>query len=381
MSKVKGAKPNQSFFSPKLTGKRFDNHTVPVEILDDFRALQELFTEIAKDLYFKDHPTRKRVPNGFTEGVTLSLSNISEGSTILDFLLVTTLTAHTVLGPSSNDYTYYERAKEKVEEIVKTAVLDNSNNSVKTLGNADYLKYFNRIGRNLKDDETLFFNSQNPQNGAYITRDVRQKIVKQLSEGNTYNDKFDIKALVNSIDKSNNSFTVEVGSNKLTSELGPKLFKTIITPFSNYSTKTYVRITGDGEYNNADKLIAITKISDLDVLDPLDMSIRLAELSKLKDGWYDSLGKSLSKKGLSLFEELFLEHYNNELPLPATFPTIEGNLHLEWTINGKEMSLEVHLPSINAEFQSVEIKNLDVIEQQLDLREKKGWEKLTKLLS
>lgn len=52
------------FISPRLEGHRFDDHTLPVSLLEDFSALEELVFELAKKIYLDQNPQRKRVPKG-----------------------------------------------------------------------------------------------------------------------------------------------------------------------------------------------------------------------------------------------------------------------------------------------------------------------------
>ena len=54
------------FLTPKLEGHRFDDHTLPVSMLEDFSAFEELVFELAKKIYLEKNPSRKRVPKGFT---------------------------------------------------------------------------------------------------------------------------------------------------------------------------------------------------------------------------------------------------------------------------------------------------------------------------
>ena len=68
---------------PKLNGKRFEDHTVPLELLKDFAALQEMLVEVAKWEFRRSHPNRERIPRNFSEGVDLHLTSVDEGSAVL----------------------------------------------------------------------------------------------------------------------------------------------------------------------------------------------------------------------------------------------------------------------------------------------------------
>lgn len=366
------------FLSPRLTGTRFDGHSVPVEILEDFVALEELILELAKHIYLEENPTRKRVPKGFTEGVSLNLDKIEDGSAILNFFLTTSLLASSILGENSHSYTYFEKAKNKVIEVIDTA---DKGDDVKKIISERYLNYFNRIGRGLKEDENIFFSSKTTKDSSKLNKSIRKKIILSVGEDSTYKDKFAITALITSIDKANKTFTLQVDNQKISANLDQKFYRTIMNTFNEYDSNTHVSIQGEGIYSSNDKLVKINLIDKMDILDPLDVSFRLSELSKLKDGWYNSEGMALNKKGLINFENLFEEHFNETLPLPAIFPTVEGNIQLEWTINTKEISLEINLKDLTAELISVDISSSDVFEADLDLNESISWDKFTQYLA
>ena len=72
-----GEKVNtQEFLKPKLTGARFQNATVPLELLKDFSALQEMLVEVAKWEFRNNHPDRERTPRNFTAEVDLHLTSV-----------------------------------------------------------------------------------------------------------------------------------------------------------------------------------------------------------------------------------------------------------------------------------------------------------------
>ena len=57
------------FLSPRLVGKRFDQHSIPLEVLKDLSALEELIVEVAKWHYLRANKDRKRIPKGFVDQV------------------------------------------------------------------------------------------------------------------------------------------------------------------------------------------------------------------------------------------------------------------------------------------------------------------------
>jgi hypothetical protein len=141
------------FLSPKLTGTRFDDHTLPVNLLEDFSALEDLLIELAKKIYLDENPERQRVPKGFSDGVYLKLSNIEEGSTIPNFIIATVFNASTLLSSSSTEsYKYIEKARDQIINVI-----ENASNGEPIYLEQKYLNYFNRIGKNLQEGEAINF--------------------------------------------------------------------------------------------------------------------------------------------------------------------------------------------------------------------------------
>jgi len=366
------------FLSPKLTGKRFDEHSVPVEVLQDFAALQELIVDLAKKIYFEENPARKRVPKGFTDGVTLNLQEVEEGSAILNFLLGTALAASPILGEDSHAYTYFEKAKNKVIEVVAAA---EKGDNVRQILGVKYLHYFNRIGRSLKEDEVVTFNPKASSGVARLNKNTRNRIVQSLSEDASYTDNFNLVAAIATIDRADKQFSVLVNGQKIPAKLDQNNFKLVVTTFNEYYSTPYVAIEGEGVYDRNGKLTKINSISSMDILDPLDVSLRISELSELKDGWFNLEGKAPDKSGLYKFETLFKANYNENLPLPTIFPTVSGNIQLEWTISDREISLEVDLNTLSSEFVSVNVTTDEVYEENLDLNDNNSWQNIFNLLS
>ena len=106
---------NQEFLRPRLVGRRFDEHTLPLDILKDFSALEEMLIEVAKRQYLAAHPDRQRTPKGFTKGLELHLTAVEEGSAIPVIAL-----AFATLFPSA-DAEYFDQAKDQIVEAIAAA--------------------------------------------------------------------------------------------------------------------------------------------------------------------------------------------------------------------------------------------------------------------
>lgn len=69
------------FVAPRLVGARFDDHTIPLELLKDLAALEEFVVAVAKWKFVQQHG-RVRAPKGFTDHLSINLSSVGEGSAV-----------------------------------------------------------------------------------------------------------------------------------------------------------------------------------------------------------------------------------------------------------------------------------------------------------
>jgi hypothetical protein len=94
----------------------------------------------------------------------------------------------------------------------------------------------------------------------------------------------------------------------------------------------------------------------------------------LKNGWLDGLGLAPSLGGLQWFAESFESQFPSRLPLPYLYPTPTGGVQLEWSIKGREISLEIDLNTGRGEWHALNLETDEAEESVLDLRPNDGWD-------
>jgi hypothetical protein len=93
-----------TFLKPRFDGKRFTDHSLPLDVLKDLAVFNDLIAETAKWLYLKENQGRKRIPKGFLEDVSLKLVAIEEGSAIPKIVMIVSMTSATLFPPVSQQY-------------------------------------------------------------------------------------------------------------------------------------------------------------------------------------------------------------------------------------------------------------------------------------
>ena len=369
------------FIAPRLDGPRFTDHTLPVNILEDFTALEDLLIEVAKGIYLEENKNRVRVPKGFSDGIYLKLVNIDEGSSIAKFAIASSLALTTSLPLENIDsFTYFEKAKNRIISIIET--VNAGQHPIES--DQKYLTYFNKIGKNLLDTESIDFgyNYESKTNSkAILNKITRKKILLSREQRGEYSDNIKLYALVPAIDQDTNTFYIETDLGKIQCPLNDIIKDKVFTAFNEYKNKTYVSLKGVALYNWNDKLSKIEEIEYIDVLDPLDVSLRINNLLKLGSNWYEGQGKQLNQNLLITFGDLFNSYFDSKLPLPAIFPTVDGNIQLEWKRVNKNITMNIELSTLKTVFFYYnDLDDSDEYEEEIGLENKDKWDSINNLI-
>lgn len=362
---------NQEFLRPRLVGRRFDEHTLPLDILKDFSALEEMLIEVAKRQYLIEHPDRQRTPKGFTKGLELHLTAVEEGSAIPVIAL-----AFATLFPSA-DAVYFELAKDQIVEAIAAAEQQRQPDLPPEL-----LRYFDRFGRSLHEGEAMEFARSNGQTTALTP--ARRQYLLRASQAESWTEEVTLKGRIPEVDQSDHGFELELRDGiKLKAPLLEAHRKTVLDAHYSYRSGTLVSIKGVIQRDRADRPKCFESVEHITPLDPLDIETRVEELAQLQDGWLDGKGSALDRTALMCLAQAFDERFGPELPLPYLYPTPEGGVQAEWTLGRWEVSLEITLPTLNADYQAVHTSTGETHEQALLLaaEDGAGWTALNEALT
>lgn len=359
---------SEFFLRPRLVGKRFDKHTVPLDLLKDFSVFEEMLLEVAKRKYLDKHPERKRLPKGFGKNISVSLSSVEEGSV---FLSLSIIYAASLVPPVEE--VYFKQAR---DEIVETISLVEQGK--KPVIDTVYLRYFDRFGRSLRDDESIEF--LHKDNKATLNHETRKKLL-EASKVQSWSENLTLKGYVPAVDKSNRSFEMQlINSSKIKINYLEQFQDDILEAFKGYEKKSLLEIKGIAILDRTGSIKNFETLEHVSLLDPLDIEARIEELLLLEDGWLNGKGKALNKAQAQYIGNAFYINYDDELPLPYLYPTAEGGLLAEWQIKDWEVSLEIDIDSLRSEFHAFNLKTNQESDSIFRLNEKDEWTKINKTL-
>lgn len=352
----------ETFLKAHLEGDRFEQHAIPLDLLRDLSAIEDLMLETAKWRYLQDHPDRIRVPKGFTDSVFLSLSAIESGSAVATINLV--VKTEELFDQSE---LYFERARQSVLGAISAAgqsgrILDHLPDNL--------LNYFNRIGRSLREREALVLGDRDGVIRARLTPPIRKTLVFASDKAKQYSEDVTLRGYVPEVDQERRTFQMQLaGGRRIAADIDPAHESVVLRAFNHYRECMKISVQGVAVYDKADRLQRIESVDHVAELDPLDVAARIDELKLLTDGWLDGAAKAPDHGELDWAQELFETHFPDHLQLPFIYPTPEGGIQAEWSVGATEVTLELDLEARSGNWHEYNLESQDEVSESLNLEE------------
>jgi hypothetical protein len=268
------------FSKPRFTGERFEEHTLPVDVARDLAAYETLIIELAKHLYLKDHPSRQRVPKGFSTNFRLDIERIDEGSA----KPVLALVMAGALALQDGEQDYFEKARDLVAACVAAPDAALPENFPKEL-----LGHFNQLGRSLRDDETMELPLRDKRDAAKLTPEKRKRLV--LAADQVYERELSLLGYIEALDffKSPATFRLRLTDGGQAIVPMPDSFHNNARVYSGYQ-RHQISVRGVGAFDSWDRLQKVIFVESLDVIKNYAIATRMDEISQLEDGWFEGGG-------------------------------------------------------------------------------------------
>jgi hypothetical protein len=351
------------FISPRFTGDRFAEHTLPFDVARDLVAYEELVLALAKYLYKEKHQDRKRVVRGFAKGFHLHLTKTEDGSTIPKIVLAPTAALLACLPIEITE------ARDLINEVIACE----NKESLPSEFPKEFYPFFDRIGRSLQDGEAIEWRPESPDKKAILTPEKRKRLA--LAHQETYEANIHLVGLIESLDREKLRCRIKtVDGVSVSFSFSKQFFPELSSALSN--TAAFAYIEGVGEYDVRDQLQTITEIETIEIIPHYPLVDRLDKLQKLKDGWLNGEGVAPAPADLDTLSEQLAEHFPNGLAYPEVGLSDEGNVILEWIRPNVRAELEVNFPDRQLELYSTVFDPEDFLEEIVPLDEPDCWARL-----
>lgn len=370
----------ETFVTHVLKGARFEGHAMPVTVLPELAAYRELVLDIARSLFFREHPERQRVPKGFDDGIDLVLRGIGAGSTttVLERRSKVPIAdaAQLSLIPSKMTETcvskpdHFEQARDLVNEMIEAV---RTRRPVPSNFPPHAIRLFNSFGRSLQDDESIEIRDVTGRAVATYDRHVRKRVV--LLRETTYEDVVEIIGKVTQYDSQRETFGALVDDRTIPAPLAglDEDQLRIVRTAAVHMEDLRVRVCGTGAFDQDDKLVRFVGITELafsedeDLRAKLDPEKRLAVLADLSAGWLDGEGAALPRARLEWLATVLEKAEAQGLARPYLYPTPEGGVQAEWSFLDAEVTALFALGDDSVSCVGVQIKSGAHLDEDLDL--------------
>ena len=131
---------------------------------------------------------------------------------------------------------------------------------------------------------------------------------------------------------------------------------------------------GVGKFSRYDRLEGFESVTQITILDSLDIPSRLEEFSVLRDGWLEGHGVVPRSEGIKWLSNIFDQYFPDDLILPYLYPTEDGQIQAEWSIKFNEISLEINLETHQGHWHCLNMNTQIDESQTLNLDNKEQWD-------
>lgn len=368
----------KDFLGPRMFGKRFEDHTIDVHLLKNLSVLNDLVVSMAKWCYFQENPEKRRSPNGFTDGISIKLSGVDEGSAVPKFKLA-------IESPELVDTVselYFFKARDKIFELINSA--ENDESIPENLPSNVYA-LFDRLGRGLLDDEGIEFDPSGVTGKATLTKASRRKLLFALSDSTEVTDEVMLYGTIPMVQQDKGHFEIQViNGAKITAPLDKSILDLVLSVTKNYQFGGAVLINGVASFSKNGRMERIESIDEIVDLRLNDVAVRILELKGLQDGWLDGIGIAPSHEGLNWLRGLLLYFIEEPLPFPYLYPTETGGVQAEWSFGSTEVSIEIDLHAKKGEWHAFNLEDDTEDAREIDLDSGSDWnwikEQITELM-
>jgi len=328
----------------RYVGGRFNGAKLPLDVLADLPAFRDLVVAFAKDLWRNKNADRQRVPRGFDRSMSFDLTAIEDGSAIPHLTWDRESAQSCLPGFADELHLLVNEAVGQVVSLVKNAANDVFPKAL----SVEHVRALNKFGSSLRGSERIEFlgSSDSVGNVVYLDNVRRKNLITKVRE--TYVSRFEGSGvLIGAIAPTGQAIgelivdvqpygriEIAVERERIVSEFGGNIGEQI-------------QVELDVELDNADVFRSVVAVYGLTLIDgqiAADLercSLRLMEISNLKDNWDDEGGKAITSSAYK--SALALLHKRPVMSsVYKIFPTRSGGVMFEFEASGWDLSVEVN---------------------------------------
>lgn len=336
-----------------MSGGRFDEaEGLPLAVLGELKNYRDLVVDVAKRLYKREHPSKKKLPSGFERQIDLRITGIKHGCVVVEMQQVrdSVPLQPDLWGDETSGYDCVEEARALINKTIEGIKIKKDPDFIGDFP-PESLPCLYRVGKYLEDDEKITLAESN--NTCRVDVDLEwRSLVSNSSESQFVEKNVDGKltGLVSYDDTFKYDFLIYDTRKTITARVEGSRWDEFFQFFNNRararmcSLSIVCKVDDDGEIESVEQTYGIEESL------PPRFANRLEELSHLEKGWYDSVGGIA--QGEPIVESVF-KYVQSFLRIVLTnaekqdglidlviFPQVEGGIQIEWKTLDYEVDFE-----------------------------------------
>jgi hypothetical protein len=321
-----------------MEGARFHDGALPLSATSELLRFQNLVEKVARGLFLKEHPERRRV-SAKTLGVLgfdLSITRLTDGSVGVD------LSVERVPSLLELDDDYAERARLLIEKALGGLA---ESRSLPDDFPPEFASDLADMGTDLFEGEQFTWSrsrEESSRSRAVVTRTTTEPIRQAVNliphDSAPVEDLFNAYVVGVCSDPLEFYYKVEGSDRTQTGKFTePGMFHRLreVCGFANRSPLVALSVLRRPASNQ------VAEVLNAEALLPPDWAARLEELSQLGPGWLDGTGLAITSAALEVAESFLFRVLDANLPRPGVFPTREGGIQFEWGTGPEELEVVV----------------------------------------
>lgn len=373
---------NKDFATLVFKGRRFDGGVMPLDVLPELAAYQNLVLSAARFLYGLQNPERQRIEKGFEDRFHLVMKDIQDGSAVPNLIRVYGQSAAEMGIPATDlfgeptvpEVDVFDQARDLVEALIRGEEIPDEFLDGRVASDAarkSLFEKFNGFGKTLSRDEYVLIGLPGNREGVRYDHSKRLNIL--LKVNNKYEDRVDLEGIVTKVDKDGNQIGIRLDDGRKIDVRIPPLF--MESAIESLKADQRVRVQGTGLFDETGKLLQVPLVTDLLPEGQaegrrgcrLTVAEQLAGLAQLPQGWFLPGSPAFAPRDIEYARELLEGLLESGFPVPWIYPTPEGEVRAEWEGNGWEWILEIDKPGGKAKAYAVHLEGDDSAEEEIGL--------------
>lgn len=309
----------------RMVGGRYELSGLPASTASELFHYERLIKAVAHALYLKANPRRKRVPKGFDKGFSLRITDVRDGSVVpvLERAEEEATGQAGILVPD-----WFDESRRLINDALRS--ISSPAGGLPAGFPVETLKDFAHFGRTLRAEERFELSAIDEAVPGIVDRTSRRKLAA-LADMHSLEVEQVVVGQVTGLRSEPQEFDFRLPEKRIRGKYQDPTTWEHLRQFQGFGDRApLVALSALAVCQLDGELVRIEDVYSLEAALPKQWADRIAELAALQTGWLEEDTPAISTTSLDAIETLLLALMDEGIGRPGIFPTVEGEVQLEW---------------------------------------------------